>query len=108
MTSNEIKLTFVTESKLFVAMTFGAIWMYDDFPPYEKIGHIQTHDKVVPSSMCIKTTGVLLVGLVNGSIEMFKFDQSGIERAAYTNQLKIPEAGEIYDMAVVNLPQPTG
>ena len=79
MTSNQVKCTFVSDDKLFFGMTFGAVWMYNSFPPYERIGHVQTYDKLVPSSMCIKTDGALLIGLSNGSIELFKFDNNRIE-----------------------------
>ena len=62
-------------------MTFGAIWMYNAFPPYDKISDLQMCEKVTPTSMCIKVPGVLLVGLINGSIEMFKFSEKGMEPA---------------------------
>ena len=49
-----------------------------------------------------------MIGLSNGSIELFKFDDSGIEPffTNIANQIKIPEAGEIYSLAVVDLPYP--
>ena len=125
MTSTQVKCTYVAEEKLFFGMAFGAVWMYNAFDPYERVGHVQTFDKVAPTSMSIVTSGALIVGLVNGSVEMFKFGQSGI-RPAYelgqqsprspsgslsprlevSNQLMIPQAGEVYDITVVDLPVP--
>ena len=77
-----MKCTYVIEEKLFFGMAFGAVWMYNAFDPYEKIGHVETFDKVAPTSMSIVTSGALIVGMANGSVEMFKFGQSGI-RPAY-------------------------
>ena len=90
-------------------MSFGVVYMYDAFPPYERIGQVSMYDNANPSSMCIESPGTLLVGLANGSIELFKFNQEGI-KAAYPvgNMIKIPQAGEIYDMSMVELPQPFG
>ena len=62
-------------------MTFGAVWMYNAFEPYERIGHVETFDKVAPTSMAIMVSGALIVGMANGSVEMFKFNQNGINPA---------------------------
>ena len=40
ITSTQVKCTFVAESKLFIGMAFGAIWMYDAIDPYTKISHV--------------------------------------------------------------------
>ena len=90
-------------------MSFGAIWMYDAYPPYEKIGQVSLYDNAAPSSLCIEGPGKLIVGLANGSIERFKYDQEGITQVyPVGNKIKVPQAGEIYDMAVVELPQKPG
>ena len=104
-----MKCTLVAESKIFFGMTFGAVWMYDAFSPYAKISQIPMYDNAIPSSMCIESPGRLIVGLANGSIELFKFDQEGI-KGAYPvgNKIKVPQAGEIYDMSVVQLPREAG
>ena len=38
ITSTQIKCTLVAGSKLFIGLTSGAVWMYDAFPPYDRIG----------------------------------------------------------------------
>ena len=78
LTSTQVKCMHIADSKIFFGLSSGAIWMYDAYPPFEKIAQVSMYDNAVPSSMCIESPGKLLVGLANGSIEQFKFDQEGI------------------------------
>ena len=109
ITSTQVKCIQVAESKIFFGLSFGAIWMFDAYSPFEKIGQVALYDNAAPSSMCIESQGKLIVGLANGSIEQFKFDQEGI-KSVYPvgNKIKVPQAGEIYDMTVVELPEKAG
>ena len=63
----------VTESKLFIGLSTGEIVMYDPFT-LEKLGKAATNRQIaVPMSMVLQSTGTLLVGMANGSLEVFSF-----------------------------------
>ena len=62
----------VVESKLFVGMMTGEINMYDAFT-LEKLDKTTTHRGAMPMSMAKQSTGTLIMGMSNGTIEVFSF-----------------------------------
>lgn len=64
----------IAESKLFVGLTNGEIAMYDPFT-LERLDKTSTYRYAMPYSMVLQSSGTLLVGMSNGSLEVFSFSQ---------------------------------
>ena len=69
----------------------------------EKIAEVKTSGKVAPQTMCLKSPGILLVGLQNGNLEQFKFSlEFGMMEGIFpeANAVMGPATGVIYSMIV--------
>ena len=58
----------VADGMLFLGQNDGKIVMHDA-RSMERIAEVKTSGKVAPQAMCLKSPGVLLVGLANGNLE---------------------------------------
>lgn len=72
--SYQLKYMLIAESKLFVALTTGEIAMFDPFT-LERLDKANTYRYAMPYSMVLQSAGTLLVGMSNGSLEVFSFSQ---------------------------------
>jgi len=88
------------ESKLFIGLSTGDIFMYDPFT-LEMLGKTDTNRKAIPVAMVLQSTGTLLVAMHNSTIEVFSFQQSKILPANHiNNEIKVAFAGEIYSITL--------
>lgn len=92
----------VADGMLFLGQNDGKIVMHDA-RSMERIAEVKTSGKVAPQAMCLKSPGVLLVGLANGNLEQFKFSlehamMEGIFPEA--NTIMGPGTGVIYSIVV--------
>ena len=73
-------------------------------PPFDQVGCVEMQEKGIPLSLCHKSAGVLLVGLSNGALEMFKFSDSGIEPAltSVSNRLEVRQGVEIKNIELIS------
>ena len=70
--SFQVKCVLVAESKLFIGMSTGEIYMYDAFA-LELLDKTTTCRQATPISMTMQSTGTILVGMSSGSLEVFTF-----------------------------------
>lgn len=88
------------ESKLFIGLATGEIYMYDPFT-LELLAKVATCRYATPYAMVLQSAGTLLVGMNTGSLEVFTFAQQSLLAAnPVVNEIKVPYAGEIYCMHV--------
>ena len=74
--------------------------MYDAFT-LEKLDKVAMNRYATPISMTLQVGGTLLVGLSNGTLEVFSFAQRTLTQAnRMNNEIKVPYAGEIYNIHV--------
>jgi len=62
----------VAESKLFIGLATGELYMYDPFT-LEVLAKTATYRYAMPYSMVLQSAGTLLVGMSSGSLEVFSF-----------------------------------
>ena len=90
----------IVETKLFIALDIGEIQMYDPFT-LEKLAKVTTNRYAMPLTMTLLSTGTLLVGMSNGTLESFTFHHSTIKPSnPLANDIKVPYGGEIYSIVV--------
>ena len=98
--SNQIKCIYIAESKLFIGLAIGEIVMYDAFT-LEKLDKVAMNRNATPNTITLQCGGTLLVGMLNGTVEIFSFAQRTITQAnRMNNEIKVPFAGEIYSIHV--------
>ena len=62
----------IAETKLFIGLDTGEIKMYDPFT-LEFLDKVNTNRHAMPMSMALQSAGTLIVGMTNGTLEIFSF-----------------------------------
>lgn len=90
----------IAETKLFIGLDTGEIKMYDPFT-LELLDKVNTNRHAMPMSMVLQSAGTIIVGMTNGTLEVFSFQQRTISPTNHiVNEIKVPYSGEIYSICI--------